>query len=204
MNSQRGALIVITAPSGTGKSTLIKELKKKMPNLEFSISYTTRQPRAGEVDGKDYFFVSIKKFLALKDQGFFAEWAEVHGNYYGTPKKNILKSLQEGIDLLFDIDIQGAKQLKDNLKQGIYIFIFPPSLKELKNRLQKRGTDSQEVINLRLQNAKQEIKHAYFFDYWVVNDDLMKTVKKIESIIIVEKLKPFYHPDLPKKILQSA
>jgi len=204
MTKSKGLLIVLSAPSGTGKSTLIKLLRQKMPNLTFSISYTTRQPRPGEINGKDYFFVSLSEFLRLKEQGFFAEWAKVHNNYYGTPKESVLKSLEQGKDLLFDIDIQGAKQLKSSLNQGTYVFIFPPSLQELKKRLQKRGTDDPSVIALRLENAKKEIESASFFDYWIVNDDLEDATNKLQSIVIAEKLKPFYNPGLPQKILQPT
>ncbi|MDQ7032730.1 MAG: guanylate kinase [Desulfonauticus sp.] len=198
-----GLLIIICAPSGTGKSTLISLLRKDFPQFQFSISYTTRTPRPGEVHGRDYFFVSKEKFLELQKKDFFAEWAKVHENYYGTPKNAIFEALKQGKDLLFDIDVQGALQLKNNLQQGVYVFIFPPSLEELKNRLLNRATDSKEQIQIRLKNAQKEIEQASVFDYWIVNDDLKKAYLELKSIIIAEKLKPQYHPFLIKRILQK-
>ncbi|WP_456325420.1 guanylate kinase [Desulfonauticus submarinus] len=202
--NKTGLLVIISAPSGAGKSTLISLLRKDFSKFEFSISYTTREPRAGEIHGKDYFFVSKKEFIKLKKENFFAEWAEVHGNYYGTPKEAVLKALKQGKDLLFDIDVQGAKQIKQNLNKGIFIFIFPPSLKELKRRLKKRNTDSPETINIRLANARKEIQEANIFDYWIINDKLEAAYLELKSIIIAEKLRPYFFPDLPKKILEQT
>jgi len=193
--ANKGLLIILSAPSGAGKSTLISLLKRDFPSLEFSISYTTRKPRPGEIHGRDYFFVSETEFLQLRDNAFFAEWAKVHAHYYGTPKNQVLESLQKGKDIIFDIDVQGAKQVRANLKKGVFIFIFPPSLKELKNRLQKRQTDDPQTIELRLKNAIEEIKEAHFFDYWIINDKLEQAYSQLKSIIIAEKLKPCYQPE---------
>lgn len=201
--SKKGTLIILSAPSGAGKSTLISLLKRDFPHLEFSISYTTRKPRPGEINGRDYFFVSEDDFLQLKEKNFFAEWAKVHNHYYGTPKEQILKNLKQGKDIIFDIDVQGAKQIKANLNQGLFIFIFPPSLTELKKRLQKRGADDEETIKLRLKNASLEIKEANFFDYWIINDKLEKAYCELKSILIAEKLRPEYRPNLIEEVLTN-
>jgi guanylate kinase len=188
----KGLLLVISAPSGTGKSTLISMLRKDFPNLQFSVSYTTRKPRPGEVHGQDYFFVSEDEFLRLKEKNFFAEYALVHNHFYGTPKEMTLKALEQGQDLIFDIDVQGARQLKQNLGLGCYVFIFPPSFEALKERLQKRGTDDQKTIAKRLENARSEISQSHFFDYWIINDDLNKAYAELRSIVVAEKLRPCF------------
>ena len=133
-----GIVLVLCAPSGTGKTTLTRRLLTEFPRFAFSVSYTTRKPRNGEVDGKDYHFVTVEAFLRLRDAGFFAEWAEVHGNFYGTPLKATLDLLDEGRDVLFDIDVQGARQLRASLQRGRYVFIMPPSRDELEHRLRAR------------------------------------------------------------------
>ena len=188
----KGLLLVISAPSGTGKSTLISMLRKDFPNLQFSVSYTTRKPRPGEVHGQDYFFVSEDEFLRLKEKNFFAEYALVHNHFYGTPKEMTLKALEQGQDLIFDIDVQGARQLQQNLGLGCYVFIFPPSIEALKERLQKRGTDDQKTIAKRLENARSEMSQSHFFDYWIINDDLNKAYAELRSIVVAEKLRPCF------------
>ncbi|MBT8763575.1 guanylate kinase [Desulfohalobiaceae bacterium Ax17] len=202
-SESKGLLLVISAPSGTGKSTLISMLRKDFPELNFSISYTTRKPRPGEVHGRDYFFVSKDEFLRLKQKDFFAEWALVHSNFYGTPKEMTLRALQQGQDLVFDIDVQGARQLKESLGLGCYVFIFPPSFEALKERLQKRGTDDEKTIAKRLENAKAEISQSHFFDYWLINDDLNKAYEQLRSIVVAEKLRPCFRPHLPENILKQ-
>jgi len=187
-----GLLLVISAPSGTGKSTLISMLKKDFPDFKFSVSYTTRSPRPGEVHGQDYFFVSKDEFLRLKENNFFAEYALVHNHYYGTPRETTLKALEQGQNLIFDIDVQGAMQLKQNMGLGCYVFIFPPSFKALEERLLKRGTDDPETIARRLENAKNEINQSHFFDYWLVNDDLHQAYSELRSIVVAEKLRPCF------------
>jgi guanylate kinase len=187
-----GLLLVISAPSGTGKSTLISMLRKDFPDLQFSVSYTTRKPRPGEVHGQDYFFVSEDEFLRLKEKNFFAEYALVHNHFYGTPKEMTLKALEQGQDLIFDIDVQGARQLQQNLGLGCYVFIFPPSIEALKERLQKRGTDDQKTIAKRLENARSEMSQSHFFDYWIINDDLNKAYAELRSIVVAEKLRPCF------------
>ena len=145
-----GIALVISAPSGTGKTTLIKRLRKEFPTFGYSVSCTTRAPRDGEVDGRDYHFLSRERFVELRDQGHFAEWAEVHGNFYGTPLPPVREMLAKGQDILFDIDVQGAAQLRKNMPDARFLFILPPSVEELERRLRGRGLDSEEVILRRL------------------------------------------------------
>ncbi|NPA04223.1 MAG: guanylate kinase [Epsilonproteobacteria bacterium] len=171
---KKGALLVISGPSGAGKSTLIKEILEKIPNVYFSISTTTRSKREGEVEGKDYFFVEKEEFKKEIERGNFLEWAEVHGNFYGTSITPVKKALQEGKLVLFDIDVQGFKLIKQSSFSPLLtsLFITPPSLKELERRLLQRGSDSSEVIQKRLKNAQKEIKQMYLYDYILVNEDL--------------------------------
>jgi guanylate kinase len=197
----KGVLLTISAPSGTGKSTLINMLTREYPEFGFSVSYTTRLPRPGEVNGKDYFFVDQEEFISLRDKGFFAEWAEVHGNHYGTPGQKVLGALNSGQSLIFDIDVQGAAQLKKNLNTGLFVFIFPPSMKALEQRLVKRGTDDPGTIRKRINNAGQEISRSGLFDFWVVNDSLDEAFEDLKSIVRAEKLKACYSPRLPDKIM---
>ena len=142
MGTQRaGVVLVLCAPSGTGKTTLVRRLREEFPQFAYSVSCTTRAPREGEVDGRDYHFLTHEEFVRRRDAGFFAEWAEVHGNFYGTPLAATLATIEAGQDLLFDIDVQGAAQLRTSLPQGTYVFILPPSRVELERRLRSRGTD---------------------------------------------------------------
>lgn len=201
MNSRRGLMLVICAPSGTGKSTLTKRLRKEFPRISFSISYTTRKPRDGERQGIDYHFVNRDEFNALIEEGFFAEWAEVHGNFYGTPKDAVLELLNEGQDVLFDIDVQGAAQLRESMQQGCYVFLFPPSLAALRQRLEARNTDDESIIERRLNNAPGEVEEANKFDYWIVNDDLDSAYRLLKSVYLAEGTRPSYLPQLPDRIL---
>lgn len=196
-------MLTISAPSGTGKSTLINMLIREYPEFGFSVSYTTRPARAGEVNGKDYFFVDPEEFVSLRDRGFFAEWANVHGNYYGTPGQKVVDALSSGRSLIFDIDVQGAAQLKKNLNIGLFVFIFPPSLKSLEQRLLKRGTDDPETIRRRVNNAGHEISQSRLFDFWIVNHKLEKAFDDLRSIVRAEKLKSSHSPDLPDMVLKG-
>lgn len=185
-----GIVLVLCAPSGTGKTTLTRRLLAEYPRFAFSVSYTTRQPRSGEVDGRDYHFVTVEAFLRLRDAGFFAEWAEVHGNFYGTPLKATLDLLDEGRDVLFDIDVQGARQLRASLQRGRYVFIMPPSRDELERRLRARNTDDEPTIARRLANAAKELREARRFDAWIVNDDIERAYDELRSAYIEETLSP--------------
>lgn len=198
-----GLPLIVCAPSGAGKTTLIGRLREEFP-LQFSVSCTTRVPRAGEVDGRDYHFLSREEFIAQRDSGLFAEWAEVHGNFYGTPLKPLRERLACGEDMLFDIDVQGAAQLALTLPESRFVFIFPPSLKELEVRLRKRGADSEESILLRLANARNEIRQSHWFDAWIINDDLDKAYDELRAFYLSSTLGPALRPDVIHSILNGV
>jgi guanylate kinase len=184
---RKGILYIISAPSGAGKSTLCRELLDIFPELRHSVSFTTRIPRAGELEGRDYHFVSREKFLCMIAAGEFAEWAEVHGNLYGTSMNTLQKCREDGIDLILDIDCQGAAQLKEKQVVGVNIFILPPSYQELRFRLEGRGSDSPDVIEQRLLNAEEEIRQAGWYDYIIVNDVFSRAVEDLKSIVNAER-----------------
>ena len=196
MNSQEpvssGMMLVISAPSGTGKSTLIRRLTAEFKSFTFSVSCTTRAPRPGEVDGREYHFLTREEFARRSEAGFFAEWAEVHGNFYGTPRRTTEELLLAGRDVIFDIDVQGARQLKENMGQGCYVFVFPPSRQALEKRLTGRGTDSPETIARRLAGARQEIEDSHWFDHWIVNENLNLAYDQLRAVYLAEKTRPVY------------
>lgn len=181
-----GNLFVVSAPSGAGKTSLCKEIVDFFPRLRHSVSYTTRAPRAGEVDGRDYHFVARDAFDRMAAAGRFAEWAEVHGNCYGTAIATLEEARAGGYDLLLEIDCQGATQIKHNYGHGVFIFILPPSFDELRRRLEGRGTDSVEIIARRIDNARGEILQASWYDYLVVNDDFSRAREEFRAIILAE------------------
>jgi len=183
MGSKKGKVIVISAPSGTGKSTVCRLLLKKIKNLKYSVSVTTRQKRKFEKDGKDYFFVTKDEFKKMVKNNYFIEWQKVHNNYYGTPKEFIEKNLNKGYNVLLDIDVKGGKTLKKIYPDGIFIFLVPPSWEELKRRLRSRGTEDEKELELRLKNAKKELKFKKYYDFVIVNDKIEETLKKIVEII---------------------
>lgn len=182
----KGKVFIISAPSGAGKTTLCSEILRMMPNIRFSVSYTTRKPRPGEVDGKDYLFVSEDIFKKMIEQGEFIEWAEVHGNLYGTSRKVINDIIESGKDVMLDIDVQGAQQMRNNFKGGIYIFVLPPSLDALRKRLRDRGQNSPEEIERRVKRAIEEIREYKRYDYVIVNDVFQDALDALRSIIIAE------------------
>ena len=184
---EKGTLVVISGPSGAGKDTIINEVIKKEINAWVSISMTSRPLRGNEVDGKDYFFVTKEEFEDNIKKGNFLEYAKYNDNYYGTPKNKIEDYLNKGIDVVLNIEIQGALQIKELIKDALFIFIMPPSMEELKRRLINRGTDSSEKILSRFKTAYQEINEVTKYNYVVVNDDLDKAVDKVEAILISEK-----------------
>jgi guanylate kinase len=184
---REGVLFVISAPSGAGKTTLCKEIIDIFPNLRHSVSYTTRTPRPGEVHGRDYFFVGQDEFSRMVSAGEFAEWAEVHGNHYGTSLSTLKQCRSQGIDLILDIDCQGAQQLKGRFDGGVYIFILPPSIAELRRRLDGRSSDSEEVIERRINNAAAEIKESRWYDYIIVNDKFSLAAEQLKSVLVAEQ-----------------
>lgn len=188
-NQRRGFLFILSSPSGAGKST-ISRLLLKDGQLELSVSVTTRKKRSNEVNGLHYHFVSKEEFEHKRDRNEFIEWAEVHGNYYGTLRETVENALSAGRDILFDIDYQGTKQLQKKIpKDTVSVFILPPSMKELVARLHRRAEDSQDVINLRLENARTELKYSLFYDYIVINEDLDQSLSFIRSIYLAETAK---------------
>jgi guanylate kinase len=182
----KGTLFVVSGPSGVGKTSIISALMNKLENIVFSVSCTTRPPRPGEVDGVDYFFVSRDKFIEMREKGEFLEWAEVHGNLYGTPKKFVLENIEKGNRIILDIDVQGALQVKRNFDDAVFIFVAPPSYEVLKERLLKRGTENSQSMLKRLENAKWEMSKIVEFDYLIVNSDLEKSILAMKSIVIAE------------------
>lgn len=187
--SDRGLLIVLSGPSGAGKGTICSRLRAEMPNLTYSVSMTTRQPRVGEVEGVNYFFRDKEEFEELLKEDAFLEYAKVYDNYYGTPKKHVMDLLDQGKSVLLEIDIQGAMQVKERYSDAIFIYIVPPSLMELSARLRGRATDSEEVIDKRLSLACSELALAHRYDYIVVNDDLDEATEKTASILRAESCK---------------
>ena len=181
-----GILVVISGPSGAGKGTIVGRILTELDNIGFSTSMTTRSPREGEVDGRDYFFVTEEEFKKAIEEDAFVEYANVHGNYYGTPKSEVASRLEQGMNVLLDIDVQGAMNVKKQMPGGVFIFISPPSMEELRARLEGRGKDSAEDIERRLKNAEGEMKLIGEYDYHVVNDDLDTAVKEVKEIIIKE------------------
>lgn len=185
LNSSK--LIIFAAPSGAGKSSLIKKIIEiSEEKLELSVSATTRAPRKGEIHGKDYFFISDNEFNELKDKDAFIECANVHGNQYGTLKSFVHEKMEEGISVILDIDVQGFAQIRETIEDMVSIFIIPPSLDELKNRLTLRGLDTNDAIEKRLLNALEELKHAESFDYIVLNDNFDNAIDQLSSIIFID------------------
>jgi guanylate kinase len=189
MQDLLGNLFIISAPSGAGKSTLINALLKQHADMQLSVSHTTRSPRPGESNGVQYHFTDVPTFKQLIAQDQFIEWAEVFGNYYGTSKAALADKLAQGIDVFLDIDWQGARQIKQQLPFVTSIFILPPSVDALEQRLNQRGQDSAEVIAGRMAKARDEISHADEYDYWVVNDDLELALQQFSGIIQTQRLK---------------
>lgn len=183
---KKGLLIVVSGPSGTGKGTVCGELLDSTPELAYSISATTRAPRAGEVDGKNYYFLTKERFEELISEGGFLEYANVYGNYYGTPLVKIQERLAEGNDILLEIDTQGALEVMKKCPDGLFIFLLPPSLGELERRIRGRGSETEESLKKRLGNAKAEIAIGEKYKYVVVNDTVKKAVARIKSIIVAE------------------
>ena len=185
---QKGLLIVISGPSGCGKGTICKELRARHPEIKVSVSTTTREIRAGEVEGRDYRYISKEEFERQVQEGEFLEYARIYsGNYYGTPKKYVKETLMAGDDLILEIDIQGALQVKEKFEEGVFIFLVPPSMEELHRRLVQRGRETPELIMERFKSAYEEMNFINRYNYVVTNDKVDEAIKKIEAIIAAEK-----------------
>jgi len=195
-----GLLVVISGPSGAGKGTICRSLTENAKDLELSVSATTRAPRTGEIEGKNYYFIDVEEFKRRVENGEFLEYANVYDNYYGTPKEKVVEKLQTGRTVILEIDIQGALKVKKAHPEGVFIFVVPPSIDELQKRIITRATDTIEVIGKRMKCVKDELDYATEYDYVVMNDSLEEAVSKIRSIIDVEKMKSHRNTDLIKKI----
>lgn len=189
MSTSAGNIFLVTAPSGAGKSSLVNALLERDPGLQLSVSCTTRPPRDGEVDGKDYWFVSRERFIEMRDQSDLLEWAEVHDNFYGTPKGPLADALANGRDVILEIDWQGARQVRRMLGPVTGIFILPPSMEVLEQRLKARGKDSQEIIGRRVAAASSEISHASEFEYIIINQDFSVALNQLEHIVAASRLR---------------
>jgi guanylate kinase len=184
----RGGIFVISAPSGAGKTTICKKILSRNANIKQSVSFTTRKPRKGEKNGADYYFVAQKTFQQMISRNEFIEWAEVHGNFYGTSRKKFEGLVSSGFDVILDIDTQGARQIRNSFSEGVFIFILPPSIKVLRERLQDRKSNTKKDMQRRLKRAAVEIKDYNMYDYVIVNDILGDSVKKLEAIITARRL----------------
>lgn len=198
-----GLLVVISGPSGAGKGTICKKLLKDMNDLKLSVSATTRNPREGEIEGISYYFIDEEEFKKRIKNEEFLEYAKVYGNFYGTPKKEVFEHLKAGDDIILEIDTQGALQVKKNYPMGVFIFILPPTLTELKNRIEGRGTDSREVILRRMECAYEELSYAFEYDYIVLNDQVDAATEKVKHIILAEKNKVIRNKAIISKIREE-
>ena len=184
-----GTLFIVTAPSGAGKTTLVSGLLERDPQVRLSVSYTTRAPRAGEVNGQHYHFIDVPGFRALRDKGEFLEWAEVHNNYYGTSKRWLEEQTRAGGDILLEIDWQGAQQVRKVFPKAVGVFILPPSVEELERRLRGRGTDSEDVIARRVLAARGEMRHVAEFDYVIINENLPTAIEDLVAVVRASRLR---------------
>jgi guanylate kinase len=199
-----GQLFVISAPSGAGKSTILKALKKRIKGMGYSISHTTRKPRGTEKDGTDYYFVERETFRRMIDEGAFVEWARVYDDLYGTSFSSLHKKTASGLDVLLDIDSQGAKNIKKNYKTSVLIYVLPPSLEALRRRLLARGTDDETVIRARIEKVPNEIKQCVWYDYIIINDDLEKAVEEAQAIILSTRCLTAHQSQIVEKLFDIS
>ena len=199
----RGTLFVVSSPSGGGKGTLVRGVLDVVENLSYSVSYTTRSPRANEVNGREYFFVDVPAFEEMVAGGEFLEWACVHGNFYGTSKRQIAEKTGAGIDMILEVDVQGAASVRKLLMDSVSVFILPPSFKVLKERLCARGTDTQESLAVRLRNAPDELDQYSTFDYVIINDEVARAVAQLASIINAERARCVRQEGLVRRVIEE-
>ncbi len=195
-----GTLFIVAAPSGAGKTTLVGRLLADDPQVQHSISFTTRAPRSGEQSGREYHFIDVQQFLAMRERGEFAEWAEVHDNFYGTSRLWLEQRMKEGCDMMLEIDWQGAQQMRRQFPEAVGIFILPPSVAELENRLRRRGADSEDVIARRVAGALGEMRHVGEFDFVIINNDLDVALGELKAAVRASRLRfsrqRARHPDV--------
>ena len=201
--TQSGILFVVSSPSGGGKGTLIQRVLKRLPNLSYSISYTTRKPRNGELNGREYFFVTREKFTEMVEQNDFLEWANVHSHLYGTSRRQIARDVSLGRDIVLEVDVQGAASIRNLISDAVSVFIMPPSLEVLRERLISRGTDSPDDLAVRLRNAPEELKSYKTFDYVIINDDAEEAAAKLMSIIQSERLRLSRQQEKIRQVVES-
>jgi len=201
--TSRGTLFVVSSPSGGGKGTIIRHVLEDVGNLSYSVSYTTRAPRQGEIDGREYFFVSRETFEEMVAAGEFLEWACVHGNLYGTAKSQVIEETNAGADIILEVDVQGAASVRQLLMDSVSIFILPPSYEVLKQRLITRGTDSPEELAIRLRNAPDELKQYSAFDYVIINDEIERASGQLASIIYAERARCMRQESLVLEVIEK-
>lgn len=199
----RGILFVVSSPSGGGKGTLIQRVLKKIPDLSYSVSFTTRTPRSGEVNGREYFFVSEEKFEKMASANEFLEWANVHGKLYGTSSKQVFEEIADGRDIILEVDVQGAASVRSLVPDSVSIFILPPSFEILKQRLQSRGTDSPEELEIRLRNAPGELKDYSAYQYLILNDDMDQAAEQLAAIVYAERARLIRQEPKVRHVVQA-
>jgi guanylate kinase len=199
----RGILFVVSSPSGGGKGTLVQHVLKKVPNLSYSVSFTTRAPRNGEVDGREYFFVTPEKFEQMVAANEFLEWAYVHGKQYGTARQQVVREISQGRDIILEVDVQGAASVRELIPDSVSIFILPPSFAVLKRRLQARGTDSPEELDLRLRNAPAELKDYSAFEYLILNDEADRAAEQMTAIVHAERARLSRQKEQVKRVVEA-
>ena len=199
----KGILFVVSSPSGGGKGTLIQRVLKRLPDLSYSVSYTTRKPRNGEVDGREYFFVTREQFAQMVERNDFLEWAQVHSHLYGTSRSQVTRDVSLGRDIVLELDVQGASSIRNLISDAVSVFILPPSLEVLRERLIARGTDSPDDLEVRLRNAPEELKAYKSFDYVIINDDVELAAAKLLAIIEAERLRLSRQEEKIRRVVES-
>ncbi len=202
-HTARGALIVVSSPSGGGKGTLIRRVLKEVPNLGYSVSFTTRAPRSEEIDGRDYFFISLEEFENRIENKRFLEWARVHGNFYGTAREQVERELSEGHDIILEIDVQGAKSVRQLVADAVSVFILPPTYEVLRQRLTARGSERPDDLALRLRNARAEVEHYREFDYVILNDEVKAAAGQLAAIIYAERARRTRQEQVAQRVIDT-